>query len=101
MSELKMNTFDAHNTSPITSRDSYSGSYRNFQMSYECMLEVRKIESKIKILESGLHVASEQLLGISLGINKHRQNMSYDFFIQTAYDNSVTAQKALKEAREL
>lgn len=57
MSKIKMNTFDVHNDTPIPDRDSYSGFYRNFEMSYECMLEIRKVEDILK---------SEALLNTSL-----------------------------------
>lgn len=48
MSQLKMKTFDVHNDSPIVSEDSYSGFYRDFKMSYECMVEIRKTENILK-----------------------------------------------------
>jgi hypothetical protein len=46
---LKMNTFDSENDSPDSSKDSYSGYYRNIKMSYECMIEVRSLERRLRI----------------------------------------------------
>lgn len=51
---VKMKVFGTDNRTPIVSKDSYSGYYRDFKMTYECMIEVRKLEAKLLQAENNL-----------------------------------------------
>lgn len=45
------------NLSPIASQESFSGFYRDFKMSYECMTEVRKLELELASTKKMLNEA--------------------------------------------
>ena len=49
------------NNSPVPDRDSYSGYYRDFRMSYECMVEVRKLEKERETLRACNEFHHEEL----------------------------------------
>lgn len=50
------------NDSPVVSRDSFSSFYRDFRMSYECMLEVRKLEAERDSAEEILNMVIDPRL---------------------------------------
>lgn len=65
---FRLGVFDMHNDSPMESVESYSGFYRGFQMSYECMWHVRRLEDLLR------HEALASKLILKMLIDRKEEN---------------------------
>lgn len=90
--QVKMNTFDTSNQSPVASKESYSGYYRGFQMSYECMIEVRKMEGQLKVADQNNEMFEKTL--------EEYEHTVYDGHDYSAKDISHYAKTTLRKYRE-